>query len=150
MKKKLQVLRPDEDSVELWVDGRCVYSRTGHQNSLDAVEETARAVVKALGADVENTINPDRQPYRYFVAYHLVTVHSADPVVQTAFPLYMLGGIEQAGYGSTFYITPDPVEDDEALQRCVDMIAAAHAERRGVKVKALAVITLNLIDGPMD
>lgn len=91
------------------------------------------------------------QMYRYFVAYHFTATRSdIDQMMQALFPLTAVPGPEVSGYGCTFYLTPNPVEDDDTLQTLVDTVSAAHAKKQGAKVTGLAVITLNLVDGPTD
>lgn len=49
--------------VEFYVDGRLI------ADDMDSVETIAKAVARALGADVEDADEPDAQPYTYFIAY---------------------------------------------------------------------------------
>lgn len=73
---KLEVVRPADDVVELYVNGKFVLSASYDMHGtvgMEAIQAAARHVARALGADVVPVDAPSRQPYTYFVTYVALT-----------------------------------------------------------------------------
>lgn len=124
---KLEIVR-DEDTVAVWIGGKSVMDHTGHVNRLDLIERTACAVADALGADVEHTNDPSRQPYRYFLAF-----------VGTNGRFH--------GTYNAFVEVPDAIEDLDTMRAALDCALTAFA-REGTRITNTAVTNFILIDGP--
>lgn len=71
---KLEIIRA-EDGVEIYLGGKEVMSYVGHVNRLDLIEETARVVAEALGANVGKVEEPTPQPHRYYVVFAVAVKH---------------------------------------------------------------------------
>lgn len=130
-KPKLEIVRPDDEHVEVWIGGKEVaranYDEHG-SSGMGAVEDTARAVAKVLGAEVEETDDPSRQPYRYFLAF-----------VGTA------GG--WFGHYNAFVEVPDAIEDVDTMRAALAMALAAFAGE-GTRITNPALTNFILVDGP--
>jgi hypothetical protein len=59
---KVQIIRTGT-LPEVYVDGKYV------TDDMDDFGRVVRELARALGADVEDAAEPDRQPYTYYVAY---------------------------------------------------------------------------------
>lgn len=119
---KFEVVRND-DLIEVYVNGKCVDG-----GITESAAETARAVARALGADVVDTDEPSRQPYRYFLAF-----------VGTS-------GVFQGTYNA-FVEVPDPIEDRDTMYAALGRAVAAFA-REGTRITNTAVTNFILVDGP--
>jgi hypothetical protein len=120
---KVQIIRPDDETIEVYVGGREVahgnYDMFG-SNGMGAIEDTARAVARALGADVEDAAEPDPQPYVYRLAWHA-------------------GG----RYGSCWQTRPTPIEDADSEDEARRSVARA----TGVTAPII-FLSIEYIDGP--
>jgi hypothetical protein len=117
---KLEIVRT-EDGVDVWLGGKIVSQHVGHLAKLEAVEETARAIAAALGADIDETDDPAPQPYTYFVVYQS----------------------EKGHVGNAWLTNPGPIETADAMRNITDQITARKPELGGV-----VITNFIYIDGP--
>lgn len=69
---KVQVIRPGDETIEVYIDGKQI-AYVNHDehgwSGMTAMYEAVKATATLLGADFEDTDEPDAQPYTYFIAY---------------------------------------------------------------------------------
>lgn len=78
---KLEVVRPDDEHVELYIDGKYVLGASYDMHGsvgMEAIQAAARHVARALGADVVPVAEPSAQPWRYYVTFMVAVKRGGD------------------------------------------------------------------------
>ena len=124
---QLEVVWPDDEAVEIYIDGKEVASGSYDLHGsigMAAIEETARHVARALGADIIPADEPSPQKYRYFIAY-IFTAKDCN------------------GPGQVWHDRDTPIEDAASLQDSMDKIRQDRPDFTGI-----VITNFILIDGP--
>lgn len=143
----VEIVRPADDHVEVYVGGRCVaqadHDGTGWYAIPDADPLTvgARAVAEALGAEVKDATAPMSQPWRYFVAYHYTTPFPAGAAALA--PAFHSAG---SGFGNVWVEGDHPIENHEDIASLEARLLNDISQSRSVDT--LVILNFQLIDGP--
>jgi hypothetical protein len=133
LRPKLEIIRPDDESVEIYVDGKEIASANHDAdgwNGMGRLVDAAQAIARALGADIVVADDPAPQPYRYYVTFMIAMKRN--------------GGFDYMP-AVRWLDLPRAIEGPEDTDRLCAEFAAAHRDYPAENIRITSFI---YIEGP--